>query len=124
MTKSEQYTDRPACRSTGGSPPSSRTRRPRPPASTPSVVWDGLARVVTELAPRNRELLADRDRLQAAIDDWHRSATGIGDPDGYRAFLTELGYLVPAGPALHRSSTAGRGRGDRHASPARSSSCR
>jgi malate synthase len=57
----------------------------------------GLSRAVHTLGPRNRELLAVRDRLQAAIDDWHRQRHGLGDPAEYKAFLAELGYLVPAG---------------------------
>jgi malate synthase len=61
--------------------------------------WRGLAAIVTDLAPRNRELLAERDRLQAAIDEWHRSHP-ITDEDGndpaaYRTMLTDIGYLVP-----------------------------
>jgi malate synthase len=58
----------------------------------------GLSGAVHALGPRNRELLAVRDRMQAAIDDWHRQRGGVGDPTEYRAFLSELGYLVPAGP--------------------------
>src|SRR5882757_11043899 len=57
----------------------------------------GLSEAVHTLGPRNRELLAVRDRLQAAIDEWHRQRKGLGDPAEYRAFLAELGYLVPAG---------------------------
>ncbi|WP_375499172.1 malate synthase G [uncultured Jatrophihabitans sp.] len=64
----------------------------------PDVVWAGLARVVAELGPRNRELLAERTRLQDVLDEWHRERVGQPiDPDEYRALLTELGYLVPAG---------------------------
>ncbi|MGH9086844.1 MAG: malate synthase G [Acidimicrobiales bacterium] len=60
--------------------------------------WDGFARVLTELGPRNAELLAARDRLQAAIDGWHLEHGGeIPDPAAYRAFLEEIGYLVPPG---------------------------
>jgi len=63
--------------------------------------WDGLARIVAELGPRTKELLAERDRLQAAIDQWHRARAGSQiDPDEYRAFLAEIGYLVDQGPAF------------------------
>src|SRR5215210_670196 len=64
----------------------------------PDVFFTGLSEAVHTLGPRNRELLAVRDRMQAAIDDWHRSHSGLGDPAEYKAFLTELGYLVPTGP--------------------------
>ena len=57
--------------------------------------WQGFDRVVTELAPKNIALLAERDRLQTALDQWHRAHPGpIGDPAGYRAFLQKIGYLV------------------------------
>ena len=57
--------------------------------------WQGFDRVVTELAPKNIALLAERDRLQTALDQWHQANPGpIGDPAGYRAFLQKIGYLV------------------------------
>jgi malate synthase len=65
----------------------------------------GLSAAVHALGPRNRDLLAVRERIQAAIDDWHRQRGGLGEPAEYRAFLAELGYLVPAG-ADFRISTA------------------
>ncbi len=60
--------------------------------------WEGLAAIVAEFAPRTRELLATRDRLQAAIDAWHCAHPGPGyDRDTYKAFLQEIGYLLPEG---------------------------
>ncbi|ODU21236.1 MAG: malate synthase G [Sphingomonas sp. SCN 67-18] len=59
--------------------------------------WPGLAALLARLAPRNRELLAERDRLQARIDGWHRARAGKPIDGGeYRAFLESIGYLVPA----------------------------
>ncbi len=64
----------------------------------PDVVWSGLARLVAELGPRNRELLAERTRLQDALDEWHRERAGQPiDADAYRAFLAEIGYLADDG---------------------------
>ncbi|MEP9394206.1 malate synthase G [Gordonia sp. VNK1] len=62
--------------------------------------WSGAASVIADLAPRNAELLAIRDTLQAKIDDWHRDHKGadLTDPAAfgeYKDFLTEIGYLVP-----------------------------
>ncbi|ABQ30454.1 malate synthase G [Acidiphilium cryptum] len=58
--------------------------------------WQGFAGLIARHAPRNAELLAERDRLQAAIDDWHRSRRGQPvDPAAYEAFLREIGYLRP-----------------------------
>ena len=65
--------------------------------------WARLDRIVHDLAPRNRALLKKRDELQAKIDAWHRAQHGkhIGKPfdrAAYKAFLAEIGYLVPEGP--------------------------
>ncbi len=58
--------------------------------------WDALGTLIHDLAPRNRELLALRDELQAKIDAWHQEHRGPGfDAAAYKAFLQEIGYLVP-----------------------------
>jgi len=58
--------------------------------------WAGYAATLAELAPRNRQLLAERQRLQAAIDAWHDRHRGQPhDAAAYRRFLEEIGYLVP-----------------------------
>ncbi|WP_210396305.1 malate synthase G [Motiliproteus sediminis] len=59
--------------------------------------WSGLEAIINDLAPKNRALLAKRDQLQAQIDQWHRD-NGAGDFAAYKAFLQEIGYLVPEGP--------------------------
>ncbi len=60
----------------------------------PQLFWDGLGALVGDLAPRNRELLARRDEIQAALDAWHREHPGAPEPEAYAAFLRELGYLL------------------------------
>lgn len=61
--------------------------------------WQGLSQAVATLGPVNRDLLATRDRIQAQIDDWHRARKGEPhDAGAYRAFLREIGYLLPEGP--------------------------
>ena len=35
----------------------------------PAAFWTGFSKLAHDLAPQNRALLAERDRLQAAIDD-------------------------------------------------------
>ncbi len=68
--------------------------------------WSGFAALLDELAPKNRALLARRDELQAAIDGWHRARKGQPhDPQAYRAFLEEIGYLLPEGPAFQIDTT-------------------
>ena len=57
--------------------------------------WQGLADIVAELGPRNKALLAERDALQAKIDQWHRDNPGRHAEPAYRAFLEEIGYLLP-----------------------------
>ncbi len=57
--------------------------------------WQGFAELTARFAPRNRALLARRDALQAQIDAWHVARAGKPwDAAAYRAFLTEIGYLV------------------------------
>ncbi len=62
----------------------------------PDSFWAGVDKVVTDLTPRNQELLATRDELQAQIDKWHRQRVIAPlDQEAYRQFLTEIGYLQP-----------------------------
>ena len=62
---------------------------------SPEHFWAGLESILTDLSPRNRALLAERDRMQAEIDAWHRAHPGPDfDPKAYRSFLVELGYLL------------------------------
>ena len=63
--------------------------------------WAGFEAIVADLSPRNRALLAKREALQNQIDAWHRQCGGQRhDPAAYKAFLTEIGYLVPEGEAF------------------------
>jgi len=60
-----------------------------------AAFWPGAADLFARLAPRNRALLAERDRLQAAIDAWYTARAGQAiDGAAYQAFLREIGYLV------------------------------
>ncbi len=73
----------------------------------PEAFWTALAAIVRDLGPRNRQLLDRRDALQSRVDDWHRQRRGRPvDPRESRAFLAEIGYLVP-GPEDFRIGTAG-----------------
>ncbi|QBE49363.1 malate synthase G [Leucobacter triazinivorans] len=68
--------------------------------------WRGADAIIHDLSPKNRALLAHRDELQARIDAWHREHPGQPDPDAYRAFLQEIGYLEPE-PEPFAVTTAG-----------------
>lgn len=65
---------------------------------SPEVFWSGFDSLIAELAPRNRDLLAKRDELQATIDAWYQeNRDKASDLPAYKAFLREIGYLVPEG---------------------------
>ncbi len=67
--------------------------------------WAGAEAVINDLAPKNRALLAKRDQLQAQIDAWHQARQGQAhDPVAYKAFLAEIGYLLPE-PADFQATT-------------------
>jgi malate synthase len=73
----------------------------------PDSFWAGVDKVVTDLQPQNQDLLARRDQLQAQIDKWHRQhVIEPLDPEAYRQFLIEIGYLQPE-PADFTITTAG-----------------
>ncbi|MEE1903703.1 malate synthase G [Pseudomonas asiatica] len=67
--------------------------------------WQGFSTLVHDLAPQNRALLAERERLQAELDNWHREHPGpIRDMAAYQHFLQGIGYLVEP-PASVQVST-------------------
>lgn len=58
--------------------------------------WVGAEKIINDLAPKNKALLAKRDELQAKIDAWHQARKGQAhDAAAYKAFLQEIGYLLP-----------------------------
>lgn len=60
--------------------------------------WAELESILTDLAPKNKALLEKRDEIQKQIDAWHIERKGKAiDLDEYKAFLAEIGYLVPEG---------------------------
>ncbi len=62
--------------------------------------WSGFEKVIKEFTPRNKALLATRDKIQAQIDQWHLqhpAKDGNIDYPAYKAFLQEIGYLLPEG---------------------------
>lgn len=68
--------------------------------------WASFEKLVTELGPRNKALLAKRDELQAKIDEWHLSRQDQArDPAAYKEFLTEIGYLLPEGDDFYIGTT-------------------
>jgi malate synthase len=80
----------------------------------PEAFWKGFDAIVQSLAPKNIALLAERDRLQTALDAWHKAHPGpiaagdapsAGNMPAYRQFLEKIGYLVPE-PSSFKVSTS------------------
>ena len=68
--------------------------------------WTGFDKLVHDLAPKNKALLAERDRLQSELDAWHRANPGpVRDMAAYRAFLESIGYLMPVPRDVKISTT-------------------
>ena len=62
----------------------------------PGTFWQGVADIWDTLGPDNERLLAERESLQAQIDQWHRDHKGQGfDATAYEMFLRDIGYLHP-----------------------------
>ena len=63
---------------------------------TADKFWAGADKVIHDLAPKNKALLAKRDDFQARIDAWHQARAGQAhDAVAYKAFLQDIGYLLP-----------------------------
>ena len=56
--------------------------------------WRGFDSSVHELAVENKKLLAERDKIQKNIDNWHiKNKTKKFDFKEYKKFLHEIGYI-------------------------------
>lgn len=72
---------------------------------TSEQFWSGFDAIVHDLAPKNRQLLTKRDAIQEQIDAWHRERQGQAfDLEAYKAFLTEIDYLLPEGEDFEAST--------------------
>jgi malate synthase len=71
-----------------------------------AAFWNGVDVLIHELAPQNAALLAERERIQRALDRWHKSYPGpVLDMPAYREFLRSIGYLLPV-PETVKITTA------------------
>ena len=60
--------------------------------------WAGFSALAHDLGPKNAALLQTRADLQAKIDAWHKGrANQPHDHEAYKAFLADIGYLLPDG---------------------------
>jgi malate synthase len=65
---------------------------------TADAFWSGLSSLAHDLGPKNRALLEKRASLQKQIDAWHKANREMPiNVDTYKAFLMEIGYLLPEG---------------------------
>jgi malate synthase len=75
----------------------------------PEKFWQGFNDIVADLAPKNIALLAERDRIQSAMDQWHTANPGpVAEGKAmkaYRKYLSQIGYLVPE-PRNAQATTA------------------
>ena len=70
-------------------------------AIDPDQFWSSLESVLKEFGPRNTELLATRESLQAQIDQWHIERQGQPhDSESYKQFLKDIGYLLEEGDSF------------------------
>ncbi len=68
--------------------------------------WAGVDAIFHDLTAKNRDLLAEREKLQKRLDTWHGENPGpVSDMAAYRRFLKEVGYLVDA-PTQVKITTA------------------
>jgi len=67
-----------------------------------STIWRELENILTDLGPKNKTLLEKRETLQSQIDQWHQA--NPYEPKAYKAFLTDIGYLVPEGDDFNIST--------------------
>ncbi|MEX2319797.1 MAG: malate synthase G, partial [Saccharospirillum sp.] len=63
---------------------------------TSAHFWDQFEAILNEFGSRNEALLRDRDTMQAKVDRYHAERSGEPhDAADYKAFLQEIGYLLP-----------------------------
>ena len=76
--------------------------------------WNGFSKVCHELAPKNKELLNIRNKLQMDINRWHlENYEKEFNIKEYKSFLEKIGYLKKEGADfkiktenIHASDTA------------------
>ncbi|MCC1494931.1 malate synthase G [Cognatishimia sp. F0-27] len=68
--------------------------------------WKALSTLAHDFGPRNRALLERRTELQTQIDEWHKARSNQPhDHEAYKAFLYEIGYLLPEGEPFSIETT-------------------
>ena len=78
-----------------------------------AAFWEGLAGLVRDFAPRDRELLAVRDKIQGQIDEYHRGLAGKAFRPGRVRAVPARDRLCAARAGGFFGPDAARGRRDR-----------
>ena len=66
---------------------------------SPEKFWSDFDKAIHELAPRNKELIKIREKLQKKIDEWHiENNSNKFILEDYKKFLKDIGYLKEVGP--------------------------
>lgn len=60
---------------------------------TSEQFWIDFEKLITDLTPENKALLARRDELQHKINEWHQEHKERFNSEQYKSFLQEIGYL-------------------------------
>jgi len=57
--------------------------------------WGGFSQLLSDMVPKNRDLLSRRDQLQEKIDQWHEQNDWSENRVDYETFLKDIGYWEP-----------------------------
>ncbi|MGB2993439.1 MAG: malate synthase G [Paenisporosarcina sp.] len=57
--------------------------------------WKGFSQLLSDMVPKNRDLLSRRDQLQEKIDQWHEHNDWSENRVEYETFLKDIDYWEP-----------------------------
>ena len=55
--------------------------------------WQGVVALISDLTPKNIEMLEKRETIQQQLDEYYRNNQGDLNAADYKQFLTDIGYL-------------------------------
>lgn len=61
----------------------------------PDTFWSGFEKLISDLSPKNRQLLVKRDKIQSLLNDWHVTNKNTFNFESYKSFLQEINYWEP-----------------------------
>ncbi|MEX2414765.1 MAG: malate synthase G [Paenibacillaceae bacterium] len=60
-----------------------------------ATFWSGFEKLISDLTPKNKALLAKRDQIQSLLNDWHIANKSTFNFESYKSFLQEINYWEP-----------------------------